>query len=121
MCIRLNTLHEMISQKRGISEICRYFQSLNMILWPRFQLIINNHIENLKKIDPERADSGNNPLPHTVSLNYIISYFILHRILIKYSISISIDIKKKKFFFFFFFSFLCIRLLVNMLSIQQQS
>ncbi|KAG4102270.1 Vps52-domain-containing protein [Neocallimastix lanati (nom. inval.)] len=70
MCIRLNTLHEMISQKRGISEICRYFQSLNMILWPRFQLIINNHIENLKKIDPERADSGNNPLPHTITRKY---------------------------------------------------
>lgn len=70
MCIRLNTLHEMISQKRGISEICRYFQSLNMILWPRFQLIINNHIENLKKIDPEKADSGNNPLPHQITRKY---------------------------------------------------
>jgi len=70
MCIRLNTLHEMISQKRGISEICRYFQSLNMILWPRFQLIINNHIENLKKIDPEKVDSGNNPLPHQVRKGY---------------------------------------------------
>lgn len=70
MCIRLNTLHEMISQKRGISEICRYFQSLNMILWPRFQLIINNHIENLKKIDPEKVDSGNNPLPHQITRKY---------------------------------------------------
>jgi len=70
MCIRLNTLHEMICQKRGISEISRYFQSLNMILWPRFQLIINNHIENLKKIDPEKVDSGNNPLPHQITRKY---------------------------------------------------
>ncbi|KAJ3354477.1 hypothetical protein HDU83_005179 [Entophlyctis luteolus] len=50
LCIRLNSLHLRMMQKRRIPCLESFMNLLNIMLWPRFQAIIDLHIESLRKI-----------------------------------------------------------------------
>lgn len=63
LCIGVNNLNLLKMQKRRIPRFDNYLNGLNMMLWPRFQAIIDLHIESLKKVDASRLmasikDSG---------------------------------------------------------------
>ncbi|KAJ3070045.1 hypothetical protein HDU98_006918 [Podochytrium sp. JEL0797] len=50
LCIRLNSFHLRVMQKRRIPCLENFMNLLNILLWPRFQAIIDLHIESLRKI-----------------------------------------------------------------------
>ncbi|KAJ3025912.1 UNVERIFIED_CONTAM: hypothetical protein HDU68_006497 [Siphonaria sp. JEL0065] len=50
LCIRLNTFHLRMMQKRRIPCLENFMNLLNILLWPRFQAIMVLHIESLWKV-----------------------------------------------------------------------
>lgn len=49
LCIRINQQHQVIMQKRQIPCLDTFLNGLNLIMWPRFQNIIDMHISSVKK------------------------------------------------------------------------
>lgn len=49
LCIRINSQNQMIMQKRKIPCFDNYINGINLLLWPRFQTVMDMHIESLKR------------------------------------------------------------------------
>ncbi|KAL1919768.1 uncharacterized protein VTP21DRAFT_1699 [Calcarisporiella thermophila] len=49
LCIRINMQLSLELQRRRVPALESYTNATNMLLWPRFQLIMNKHIESVKK------------------------------------------------------------------------
>ncbi|KAJ3130428.1 hypothetical protein HK100_008030, partial [Physocladia obscura] len=68
LCIRLNAFHLRIMQKRRIPCLESFMNLLNIMLWPRFQAIIDMHIESLRRIVKIPADKDCHP--HFITRRY---------------------------------------------------
>ncbi|KAI9348662.1 Sac2 family-domain-containing protein [Obelidium mucronatum] len=68
LCIRLNTFHLRMMQKRRIPCLENYMNLLNILLWPRFQAIIDLHIESLRKIG--KVSVTKDCHPHFITRRY---------------------------------------------------
>ncbi|KAJ3124817.1 hypothetical protein HK098_000857 [Nowakowskiella sp. JEL0407] len=66
LCIRLNTQHLMIMQKRRIPCLDNFLNATNMLLWPRFQAIIDTHVDSLKKAVSSKLLPNKEVHPHYV-------------------------------------------------------
>src|SRR5205823_13493576 len=49
ICIRLNTQFALELQRRRVPALEGYTNQINMLLWPRFQAIMDMHIDSVKK------------------------------------------------------------------------
>lgn len=49
MCLRINTQHQLIMQKRRIPSLDTFLNAITLQLWPRFQSILDLHIESVRK------------------------------------------------------------------------
>ena len=49
LCIRINVQHQLIMQKRCLPCLDTFFNAVNLQLWPRFQAILDLHINSVKK------------------------------------------------------------------------
>lgn len=49
LCLRVNTQHQLIMQKRRIPALDQFLNSITLLLWPRFQSIIDMHVESVRK------------------------------------------------------------------------
>ncbi|KAJ3031355.1 UNVERIFIED_CONTAM: hypothetical protein HDU68_004772 [Siphonaria sp. JEL0065] len=65
LCIRLNTFHLRVMQKRRIPCLENF---MNILLWPRFQAIIDLHIESLRKIGKVAVNKDCHP--HFITRRY---------------------------------------------------
>ncbi|KAI8615484.1 Sac2 family-domain-containing protein [Chytriomyces sp. MP71] len=68
LCIRLNSFHLRIMQKRRIPCLENFMNLLNILLWPRFQAIIDLHIESLRKIG--KVSTHKDAHPHFITRRY---------------------------------------------------
>jgi hypothetical protein len=50
LCLRINTQHQLIMQKRRIPSLDSFLNAITLQLWPRFQSILDLHIESVRKI-----------------------------------------------------------------------
>ncbi len=50
LCVRLNQLFAFELQRRKIPVLESYINATNMLLWPRFQIIIDAHCESLRRL-----------------------------------------------------------------------
>ncbi|KAJ2160796.1 Vacuolar protein sorting-associated protein 52 [Coemansia sp. RSA 552] len=57
LCIRVTEQMAAELQRRSIPALDSYINSLNMMLWPRFQAILDGHIESVKRLASHRARS----------------------------------------------------------------
>ncbi|KAJ3404153.1 hypothetical protein HDV05_007317, partial [Chytridiales sp. JEL 0842] len=64
ICIRLNSHHIRIMQKRRIPCLENFMNSLTMLLWPRLQMIIDLHIDSLKKATLSKLQIARDAHPH---------------------------------------------------------
>lgn len=63
LCIRIIQLLEFELQRRKVPVMEGYCHNLNMILWPRFQHIMNAHSDNLRKLSGKSpTESGSSAL-----------------------------------------------------------
>ena len=60
----------MIMQKRRLPCLDNYLNALNMLLWPRFQAIIDLHIKSLKEAEPRKLLPGKEIGPHYITRRY---------------------------------------------------
>jgi hypothetical protein len=61
LCVRLNQHFAFEMQRRKVPTVEGYINATNMLLWPRFQLVIDQHCESLRKLTaslPIRAASS---------------------------------------------------------------
>lgn len=49
LCIRVNLQHQLIMQKRRIPCLDYFLNAINLLLWPRFQAIMDLHINSVRK------------------------------------------------------------------------
>ncbi|KAJ3010115.1 Vacuolar protein sorting-associated protein 52 [Thoreauomyces humboldtii] len=70
LCIRLNNQNIRIMQARRIPCLESYMNATNMLLWPRFQAIMDLHIESLKKAAPKSLLPSKDFHPHYVTRRY---------------------------------------------------
>lgn len=49
LCIRVNTQHQLIMQKRRIPCLDQFLNALTLLFWPRFQMIVDLHVQSIKK------------------------------------------------------------------------
>ncbi|KNC96426.1 uncharacterized protein SPPG_08323 [Spizellomyces punctatus DAOM BR117] len=70
MCIRLNSQNIRIMQKRRIPCLENFANATNMLLWPRFQAIMDLHIESLKRAVPRNLLPSKDFHPHYVTRRY---------------------------------------------------
>jgi hypothetical protein len=66
LCIRINNLNLLAMQKRLIPCFDSFLNGLNLYLWPRFQAIIDRHIESLRKARMTVNDTH----PHYITRRY---------------------------------------------------
>lgn len=59
LCVRLNQHHAFELQRRKVPVADSYINYTNILLWPRFQVIMDMHCESLKKV-PTNASRGAN-------------------------------------------------------------
>ncbi|KAJ3309539.1 hypothetical protein HDU76_003578, partial [Blyttiomyces sp. JEL0837] len=67
LCIRLNSFHLRIMQKRRIPCLENFMNYLNILLWPRFQAIIDLHIDSLRKASTAKLRDAH---PHFITRRY---------------------------------------------------
>ncbi|KAJ3013995.1 hypothetical protein HKX48_005407 [Thoreauomyces humboldtii] len=70
LCIRLNNQNIRIMEARRIPCLESYMNATNMLLWPRFQAIMDLHIESLKKAAPKSLLPSKDFHPHYVTRRY---------------------------------------------------
>ncbi|TPX37558.1 hypothetical protein SmJEL517_g00456 [Synchytrium microbalum] len=70
LCIRLNMQNIMIQQKRCVPCLENYMNATNMVLWPRFQAIMDMHIESVKKAIPGKLLPTKDVHPHYLTRRY---------------------------------------------------
>lgn len=52
LCVRLNQQFAFELQRRRVPVVDSYINATNMLLWPRFQIIMDAHCESLRKLKP---------------------------------------------------------------------
>jgi hypothetical protein len=69
LCIRLTQHYAFILQKRRMPALDGYINSMNMLLWPRFQVLMDQQAESLRKFGvptgSRRGDESRAPHPIT--------------------------------------------------------
>ncbi|KAI9004736.1 Sac2 family-domain-containing protein [Gaertneriomyces semiglobifer] len=70
LCIRLNNQNIRIMQKRRVPCLESYTNATNMMLWPRFQAIMDMHVESLKKASPRALLPTKDIHPHYITRRY---------------------------------------------------
>jgi vacuolar protein sorting-associated protein 52 len=70
ICIRLNSQSLRIMQRRRIPGLDTFLNTVNMIMWPRFQALIDMHIDSLKKAVISRLLPTKDTTPHYVVRRY---------------------------------------------------
>lgn len=70
ICIRLNNQNLRIMQRRRIPGLDTFLNTINMILWPRFQALIDLHIQSLKTASISRLLPSKDTHPHYVVRRY---------------------------------------------------
>ncbi|KAH9248799.1 hypothetical protein BASA81_013545 [Batrachochytrium salamandrivorans] len=70
ICIRLNNQNIRIMQKRRIPCLETFLNVLNIIFWPRFQAIIDMHIDSLRKAAAGRMLATKDVHPHYIMRRY---------------------------------------------------
>jgi hypothetical protein len=58
MCVRLNQQAAFELQRRKVPVADSYINGINMLLWPRFQVIMDTHCESLKRIGTNSGRSA---------------------------------------------------------------
>ncbi|RPB03669.1 Vps52-domain-containing protein [Choiromyces venosus 120613-1] len=58
LCVRLNQYSAFEMQKRRIPAADAYINATNMLLWPRFQIIIDAHCESLRRATTSASSRG---------------------------------------------------------------
>lgn len=58
ICVRLNKDATFEMQKRRIPTVEAYLNATNMLLWPRFQIILSAHCESLRKVAAAAPAAG---------------------------------------------------------------
>jgi hypothetical protein len=58
MCVRLNQQAAFELQRRKVPVADSYINGINMLLWPRFQVIMDTHCESLKRIGTNTGRSA---------------------------------------------------------------
>jgi vacuolar protein sorting-associated protein 52 len=57
-------------QKRLLPHLDNFLNSVNMLLWPKFQAIMGMHIDSLKKADPKKLITSKDPNVHFIVRRY---------------------------------------------------
>ncbi|KAJ2783826.1 Vacuolar protein sorting-associated protein 52 [Coemansia javaensis] len=57
LCVRIVARLAAELQRRRVPALDAYVNALNMLLWPRFQAILDGHIESIKRLSPPAARS----------------------------------------------------------------
>ncbi|KAI9143306.1 Sac2 family-domain-containing protein [Paraphysoderma sedebokerense] len=70
LCIRLQSMYNNLMQHRGINVLSSYFDSLHTILWPRFQAIMDLHVDSVKKANVAKLVSGKERGAHYITRRY---------------------------------------------------
>ncbi|TPX57670.1 hypothetical protein PhCBS80983_g03685 [Powellomyces hirtus] len=70
LCIRLNNQNIRIMQARRIPCLESFSNATNMLLWPKFQAIMDLHIDSLKKAVPRTLLPSRDVHPHYVTRRY---------------------------------------------------
>ncbi|KAL2914393.1 Vacuolar protein sorting-associated protein 52 [Polyrhizophydium stewartii] len=70
ICIRLNSQNIRIMQKRRIPCLENFLNIVNILLWPKFQAIIDLHIDSLKKATVSRLLPTKDVHPHYIMRRY---------------------------------------------------
>ncbi|CAI2179528.1 12012_t:CDS:10 [Funneliformis geosporum] len=68
LCIRLNTQFALELQRRRVPALEGYTNQINMLLWPRFQAIMDMHIDSVKKAATKLVVKDIHP--HFISRRY---------------------------------------------------
>jgi hypothetical protein len=74
LCIRVNTEHQLIMQKRRIPILDPYLNGLNLLLWPRFKQLLDRHQKSVQALDPKKMGRIE-PHPHYVSFYLSLFFF----------------------------------------------
>ncbi|KAI9016791.1 Sac2 family-domain-containing protein [Hyaloraphidium curvatum] len=70
LAIRMNQQHQFIMQRRQVPCLESYFNAINMLLWPRFQMIMDMHVESVRRSGTAHLVGNNKEVhPHYVSAN----------------------------------------------------
>ncbi|RPB28946.1 Vps52-domain-containing protein [Terfezia boudieri ATCC MYA-4762] len=81
LAVRLNNQFAFELQRRRVPVLDGYINATNMLLWPRFQIVLDAHSESLKKYNPSSAlggsrgaltsgDSKHNTAPHLLTQRF---------------------------------------------------
>ena len=58
LCVRLNNQFAFELQRRRVPTLDSYINATNMLLWPRFQIVMDVHCESLRKYNPSSVLGG---------------------------------------------------------------
>ncbi|KAJ3035124.1 Vacuolar protein sorting-associated protein 52 [Rhizophlyctis rosea] len=70
LCIRINNQNIRIMQKRRIPGLESFMMAINMLLWPRFQAIMDLHVDSVKKATPRNLLGSKDVHPHYITRRY---------------------------------------------------
>ncbi|KAJ8328797.1 Vacuolar protein sorting-associated protein 52 [Batrachochytrium dendrobatidis] len=71
ICIRINSQNIRIMQKRRIPCLETFLNLINILLWPRFQAIIDMHIDSLRRAAVNRLLVTKEVHPHYIMRRYV--------------------------------------------------
>ncbi|RKO94915.1 Vps52-domain-containing protein [Caulochytrium protostelioides] len=78
LCIRLNAQNVRIMQRRRIPCLENYHNAVNMLLWPRFQAIMDLHLESLRKANPTALIASKATTGHVLVRRFAELTFAIH-------------------------------------------
>ena len=70
ICIRVVSQCIRIMQKRCIPALDNFLNGMHIMMWPRFQAIVDTHIESVRRIDASKLISPNDAHPHFIFRRY---------------------------------------------------
>lgn len=81
LAVRLNNQFAFELQRRRVPALDGYINATNMLLWPRFQIVMDAHCESLRKynpngvlggsrVSPASGDPKNNTAPHLLTQRF---------------------------------------------------
>ncbi|KAI7868117.1 Sac2 family-domain-containing protein [Spinellus fusiger] len=73
LCIRINTQLALELQRRRVPVLEGYTNSINMLLWPRFQYVMTLHIDSMKKLGNNKSvmSAIKDIHPHYITRRYV--------------------------------------------------
>merc|ERR1719412_1513191 len=69
LCIHLVQRYQLLSHKRCVSGLDKYFDNLNAVLWPRLAAVMQLNIASVRELDTARRRPGD-VRPHCVTRRY---------------------------------------------------